>query len=78
MPSSSTRPPLRAPFDTQVDFFAALPGVGLDALRRLSELHLQLAWQLNDDALNAKRALLAFGLRVAGASSSPPAARLPE
>lgn len=78
MPSSLNRPPSRAPFDTQVDFLAALPPIGLDALRRLSELHLQLARQRNDDVLNATRALLAFGLTVAGAAGSPPAACQPE
>lgn len=78
MPTASNRPPSRTPFDTQLDFLAARPRVGLDALRSLNELYLQFARQLNDDALDATRALLAFGLTAAGASSRPPAARQPE
>jgi hypothetical protein len=50
---------MRAPFDTQVHFLTELARAGVDALRRLSELNVQLAWQLNDDAINAMRALVA-------------------
>ena len=78
MPTYLTRPPRRSPFDTQVHFLTGLAHAGIDTLGRLSELNLQLARQLNDDATNAMRALLAFGARAAGAAHSPPAPHQPE
>ncbi|NHZ93748.1 hypothetical protein F2P45_32825 [Massilia sp. CCM 8733] len=77
MPSHSNRPPMRSPFDTQVHFLTELARAGVDALRRLSELNLQLARQLNDDALNATRALVScsdpFHLALVAARAAEPA-----
>lgn len=77
MPSYSSRPPMRSPFDTQVHFLTELARAGVDALRRLSELNLQLARQLNDDAINATRALVScpdpFQLALVAARASGPA-----
>lgn len=77
MPSYSNRPPMRSPFDAQVHFLTELARAGVDALRRLSELNLQLARQLNDDAINVTRALVSctnpFQLALAAASAAEPA-----
>lgn len=77
MPSYSNRPPMRSPFDAQVHFLTELARAGVDALRRLSELNLQLARQLNDDAINAARALVScpdpFQLALVAARASEPA-----
>ncbi|WP_157778814.1 phasin family protein [Massilia violaceinigra] len=76
MPSYSSRLPMRSHFDAQVDFFSELARAGIDALRRLSELNVQLARQLNDDALHAARAMVScsypFQLPVVAASESAP------
>ncbi|RSZ57457.1 phasin family protein [Massilia atriviolacea] len=77
MPSYPNRPPMRSPFDTQVDFLTGVASTGLDALRRLSALNLQLARQLNDDGIDALRALMAFGARAAGAAPGAPASHRP-
>lgn len=76
MPSYSSRLPMRSHFDAQVDFFSELARAGIDALRRLSELNVQLARQLNDDAVHAARAMVAcsypFQLPVVAAGESAP------
>ncbi|WP_167088506.1 phasin family protein [Massilia frigida] len=76
MPSYSSRPSVRSQFDMQVDFFTELARAGIDALRRLSELNVHLARQLNDDAVNAGRAMLSCGypfqLPVVAASEAAP------
>ncbi|NHZ95288.1 phasin family protein [Massilia sp. CCM 8734] len=77
MPSYSNRPSMRSPFETQVHFLTELARAGVDALRRLSELNLQLARQLNDDAINATRALVScndpFQLAAVTARAAEPA-----
>lgn len=78
MPSYPDRLPKRSPFDTQVHFFTGLADAGIDALRRLSELNLQLARQLNDDTMNTARALLAFAAGAAGAAPGAPPSHQPE
>ncbi|MDM5178314.1 hypothetical protein PO883_14035 [Massilia sp. DJPM01] len=52
---------MRAQFDMQVDLLTELARAGIDALRRLSELNVHLVRQLNDDAVNAARAMLSCG-----------------
>jgi hypothetical protein len=82
MPSYSNRPPMRSSFDAQLDFLSGLAAATLDALRQLNALHLRLARQVNDDAMNAARVLLAFGAGATATATAtakrPPAPRQPE
>ncbi len=58
MPSQTTRPAFQPGFEAQVDFMTELTRKSSDALRKLSELNLQFAAQLMQDAFDAGTRLL--------------------
>ena len=58
MPSYSSHPAIRSHMETQVNFVTEMARHTYDAVRRLSEIHLQLAQQLFDDTTNASHQLM--------------------
>jgi len=58
MPSYSRTPAVQSHLETQVNFMTELARKSYDAIRKLSELNLQLAQQLMEDSANASRQMM--------------------
>ena len=58
MPSYSRTPAMQSHLETQINFMTELTRKSYDAIRKLSELNLQLAQQLMEDSTNAGRQMM--------------------
>jgi phasin family protein len=77
MPSFPTNSPLRSGLGMQFDMLTELTRRSCDAMRKLSELHLQFAQQIMQDSADASRSMLnctdVFQLAAVAAQASGPA-----
>lgn len=78
MPSFPTQSPLRPGLGAQFELLTELTRHSCDAMRKLSELHLQFAQQVMQDTADASRSMLhctdLFQLAAAAANAGAPAA----